>query len=263
MENLHDKEVNILSILQEYIDMNGQGKKEFANNISAFINKQNQELFTIGQQFDNHDFMMLQHVIDFAKMGIKAIFLLNGTAAVTVLTLFTSTSLKIQNVYEPLLNSVTYFSFGALFAVICIIFAYGAQTFFQYYSASINQQKMFKLRNNKYDEEKLFLYSELKIDNQKFIDTQIDRINACIQDNNIEISLEEKNKVKMKKIGEFFRWSCIFWVLISLFFFAIGVYEIKNGFENSLVLPVKSDTTIIKRDNSINVEGTNSIEFKK
>ena len=118
-------------------------------------------------------------------------------------------------------------------------------------------------KTNKYDEEKLFLYSELKIDNQKFIDTQIDRINACIQDNNIEISLEEKNKVKMKKIGEFFRWSCIFWVLISLFFFAIGVYEIKNGFENSLVLPVKSDTTIIKRDNSINVEGTNSIEFKK
>lgn len=224
--------------------MNGQDRREFASNISTLLNKQNQELFMAEQQFDNHDFTMLQHVIDFAKMGIKAIFLLNGSAAVTVLTLFTSTSLKIQNMYEPLLNSVTHFSYGAMCAVICILLAYVAQTFYQNHSASINQQSMLKLRNNKYDEEKLFVCSERKSDNQEFIDTQLNRIDDCIQDTNMKILIEKQKEIAAQKIGDFFRLLCIFSVFASLCCFAKGVHEVKNGFDNSPSIAAQQDTPI-------------------
>lgn len=75
--------------------------EKFASQLLDLKNKQAQEISLYEQQFDNADFHMLQHVIDYAKMGIKALFLLNGTAAVSVLTLFTSSSLDIKKRLVP------------------------------------------------------------------------------------------------------------------------------------------------------------------
>lgn len=77
----------------------------------------------------NHD--MLVSVIDFSKMGLKAAFILNGSAAVSVLTLFTKALIELPEVSSSILDAVYIFALGAMCSALAVVAAYFAQLAFQ------------------------------------------------------------------------------------------------------------------------------------
>lgn len=206
--------------------------EKFTNQLLDLRNKQAQEMSIYEQQFDNADFHMLQHVIDYAKMGIKALFLLNGTAAVSVLTLFTSSSIDIKNVFTPLLDAVTLFSWGAIGSVICILLAYIAQTFYQKECAYMNNEKILNIANKHYDEEKLFLIKEKNMypNMKNYFEDKISEITSLKEKNRKENDKDQWKEKLFGRLGDLLSILSLFMVIVSLFLFGKGVNTVKNGF---------------------------------
>lgn len=206
--------------------------EKFINQLLDLRNKQAQEMSIYEQQFDYADFHMLQYVIDYAKMGIKALFLLNGTAAVSVLTLFTSSSIDIKNVFTPLLDSVTFFSWGAIGSVICILLAYIAQTFYQNECACMNNEKILDIADRQWDEEKLFLIKEKNTQSKEkdYFESKISEITSLKEKNKKEKDKEQRKEKLFGRLGDLFSIFSLFMVIVSLFLFGKGVNTVKNGF---------------------------------
>lgn len=206
--------------------------EKFTHQLLELKNKQAQEMSIYCQQFDQADFHMLQHVIDYAKMGIKALFLLNGTAAVSVLTLFTSSSLDLKSVFTPLLDAVTLFSWGAICSIICILLAYITQIFYQDECACMGREKMLNVIIRQLDEEKMFLVKEktTQPNTKDFFVSKIEDINVFIETKQNEISLEQNKEKKFGILGNFFSILSFLAVVVSLILFGLGVSTVKKGF---------------------------------
>lgn len=75
----------------------------------------------------DYDCLMLITVIDYAKMGLKGIFMLNGAAAVAMLTLFTNALISRPEISNDILRSNLLLcsgSFGVCFGcTLCLLFS--------------------------------------------------------------------------------------------------------------------------------------------
>ncbi len=194
------------------------------------MNKQAQELSCYEQQFDNADSHMLQHVIDYSKMAIKSLFLLNGTAAISVFTLFTSSSLNIQKVFQPLLDAVTIFSWGAVISVICIFLAYAAQKFYQDECACIGREKILYIKLRQSEEKRIFFAKEKVLNKEIPVEKDIEALENEAEDTKKQRDLEEKKEKRYGKLGDIFTGIAIIGVICSLCLFIFGVYKVKNEF---------------------------------
>jgi hypothetical protein len=168
-------------------------------------------------------------------MAIKGSFVLNGTASVSVLTLFTMNSLQQTSPYIQLLEAITTFSYGTLCSLICIICAYITQTFYQnetaYYNALayINMQK-----------QHLFYIASLFGENE-ILKKDIDNIENNINSHN--------NKIKQfTKWGKIFHFISICILIASLCCFYLGVNSVKDGFEKQMLTNSAKETiNVIKK----------------
>lgn len=207
------------------------------------MNKQAQELSCYEQQFDNADSHMLQHVIDYSKMAIKSLFLLNGTAAISVFTLFTSSSLNIQKVFQPLLDAVAIFSWGAVISVICIFLAYAAQKFYQDECACIGRGKILQIKLRQLKEQCIFFVKEKILNKSTSIEQHINSLESEIEKNKKLKTLEEKKENRYGRLGDIFTIIGIIGVISSLCLFIFGVYKVKNEFvqytENTHIEQIK------------------------
>jgi len=194
------------------------------------MNKQAQELSCYEQQFDNADFHMLQHVIDYSKMAIKSLFLLNGTAAISVFTLFTSSSLNIQKVFQPLLDAVTIFSWGAFFSVICIFLAYTAQKFYQDECACIGREKILHIKLRQSKEKRIFFAKEKVLNKEIPVEKNIKVLENEVEDTLKQKDLEEKKEKRYGRLGDIFTSIAIIGGICSLCLFIFGVYKVKQEF---------------------------------
>ena len=95
------------------------------------MNEQEEKIkhYEILAQGYNQD--MLHSVLDFSKMGLKAAFILNGSATISVLTLFTKALIYLPEVSSSILNAVYYFALGALFSALAVVTAYFTQLCYQ------------------------------------------------------------------------------------------------------------------------------------
>ena len=150
----------------------------------------------------NHD--MLISVIDFAKMGLKASFILNGSAAISVLTLFTKALIELPEISSSILDAVFIFALGALSSSIAVILSYFTQLAYQK-SCAINTTKPIYALLNYMPKKENILYET---------------------DNNDEESdVNEKN-------GDWLRILAIIMVVLSFVAFFVGIYTTKNAFND-------------------------------
>lgn len=180
-----------------------------------------EELSSCKKQSDTADFHMLQHVIDYSKMAIKGSFVLNGTAAVSILTLFTMESLKQASPYIQLLEAITNFSYGTSCSLICIIFAYITQTFYQYETAYCNALMYLNLHK-----QHLFYITSL------FGETEASKKDFENIENNINF---QNKKIKLYTLlGKIFHFISICLIGASIYYFYCGVASVKEGFEKQM-----------------------------
>lgn len=194
-----------------------------------------EELSSCKKQGDDAEFHMLQHVIDYSKMAIKGSFILNGTASVSVLTLFTMNSLQQTSPYIQLLEAITIFCYGTFFSLICIISAYITQTFYQNETAYSNALAYINLQR-----QHLFYIASL-FSETKTLKKDIDNIENNINSHN--------NKIKQfTKWGKIFHFISICILIASLCCFYLGVNSVKDGFEKQMLTNSAKETiNVIKK----------------
>ena len=76
-----------------------------------------------------YDLEYVKAILDFSKFSIKALFLLNGSAAIAMMTLITNILIKNPDLSFKLLNPVSNFAWGACLALLAIIPGYFAHIF--------------------------------------------------------------------------------------------------------------------------------------
>ena len=194
-----------------------------------------EEASSCREQIFDADFHMMQYIIDYAKMGIKGLFVLNGTAAISVLTLFTMESLKQDYPYIQLLEAITIFCYGTISSLTCILFAYFTQAIYQYKVANANILILLNIRKRQISDIKTLIGTNDKLDSEQ---------------TNIEKDINTfSRKIKINSLwGTFFNIICIAIAISSLYCFYIGVNSVKEGFEKQMLTnSAKEIVDVIKK----------------
>ena len=191
---------------------------------------QAQEIQALLKNATDTDCKMLQHVIDYAKMGIKSVFLLNGSAAVAVLTLFTSSSLKIQEAFSPLLNSVSLFVCGTGLSVICILLAYFIQIVYQKSCMNAHFCIIYRTKLRQLVDQNLFLQDILDDISSETKNAQLKEIDDTSSSINHQLRKVERNTAIYNFCGKFLTFINVVMVLFCIFLFINGVISVQKSF---------------------------------
>ena len=195
------------------------------------MNEQEEKIkhYEILAQGYNQD--MLHSVLDFSKMGLKAAFILNGSADISVLTLFTKALIYLPEVSSSILNAVYYFALGALFSALAVVTAYFTQLCYQKSCA-----------HNVANPVNVAIFEKVECDLSKKVkeniflpETYLEYIKGVEEQKKQIIEAFNQNKQignKSDKIA--LRWRNSALVLIALSFAAFfwGIYTTKNAFNN-------------------------------
>ena len=105
------------------------GKGEEMEDLRKYYQEKRLHQENLGNIEENQ---MLQHTIDFAKMGLRGVFILNGTAAISLLTLFTYIILEEKyDIASGICWATMIFAGGAALACLSLLFAWTAQGKYQ------------------------------------------------------------------------------------------------------------------------------------
>lgn len=183
-----------------------------------------------------YDLEYTKAIWDFGKFSIKAVFVMNGTAAVTMMTLITSVLFKNPELSFHLFKPVYYFVWGALTALTTVVPGYFAHIFCKEkelcdISGRINQVHIGA--SNKRINEVLTQYN--KAENQeKKRQLSVKIIEEIEYQNNCEPVIK-KNKAdyeENKKTVNFLMITAIFCILSSFWFFIEGMKKTSISFAN-------------------------------
>lgn len=190
----------------------------------------------------DYDCLMLITVIDYAKMGLKGIFMLNGAAAVAMLTLFTNALISRPEISNDILRATYCFAVGALVSVLAVLFAYFSQIFFQYTTAHNNGYLIVhcELERNWEIFKQCFYNSNLSVDEDRL--QLVELINQRDEllkntDNHKKLAAQERKK------GELFKYLSIICALISFYQFFSGITHTIDSFENQNEQILSSELT--------------------
>lgn len=216
-----------------------------------------EELLKYESMINEMDLKMLQHVIDYSKLGTKGLFVLNGTAAVSILTIFSNALVKDLSLSNDILISAIIFAIGALCSVVCIILAYFAQIFYQRNSAYNNGMRVIDLLIRQNNDKYHYINSDSLKKCHLTLEKTSPKVFKIINDfENIKIKEKESFKEianKNLKTGNRIRNVCVTISILSIVLFIWGVVNIKNSFNT----PEESTSQITMTNSSYpNVEIT-------
>lgn len=177
----------------------------------------------------NHD--MLVSVIDFSKMGLKAAFLLNGSAAISVLTLFTKALIELPEVSSSILNAVYIFAIGAMLSALAVIAAYFTQLAFQKNCNCNNNRAIYSAMYDKVEAEdkeriKKHLLSVAQL--EKLAEESEKKRQQLLDAFTVDMETENKSN----RQGDMCRNIALFLIALSFLAFFGGIYMTKNAFDN-------------------------------
>ena len=226
------------------LNLDGCNKIDKTMNTKELINiraNQAQEINVLLKNATDADTKMLQHVIDYAKMGIKSVFFLNGSAAVTVLTLFTSSSLKIREAFSPLLNSVSLFTYGTIISVICILLAYVIQVLYQKSCMNAHFCIIYQNKLRQLEDQKLFLSNMHKDISSETIDSQLKEIESSSTNINKQLCAANKKASIYNLCGKILTFTCFLMVTFCLLLFTYGVISVQKSFHADSSITINID----------------------
>lgn len=193
----------------------------------------NQQIFHKENLHYTEENQMLLHVIDFAKMGLKGVFFLNGAAAISILALFTNVVIQKPYLSIGIFWATACFALGAFFASLGTMFAYFSQGWYQNSSSSYNSINKNNLLLNQSNEaiseyKKEFNGKNLNQDFNTAKKPYLDAINdyqKVLEKQIIDLNIDAK---KEDKYGNCWRLGAIVTILISYICFFCGIFMTYN-----------------------------------
>lgn len=174
--------------------------------------------------FIQTDNIMLGTVIDFAKMSIRGAFLLNGTAAIAALGMFTEVLLKYPNLGKDFYLVVAYLGVGAFFASLSCCMAYFTQRKYQSANAEYNQGEMCgtdikmtiqQIKDNNYPKNNMSTIETIEFNDMK----------QTIENNQKQLKISIANGAKYNAYGDILCFISIMLIVISYIFFFYSLYQ--------------------------------------
>ena len=167
-------------------------------------------------------------MLDLVQQGIlstlKGIFILNGTAAVSMLALFTKALIEKEELQYGLLDSTFYMAIGILAAIVASIFmSLGKHCYMQAHSYH-SKKLCCEININRLEE--MNEYSNInKV-----------KLNEEFMTNKIEHFTKEKIKydsefAKIKRFGDYSSFLMVLFVILSCSLFVCGIYKTRESFK--------------------------------
>lgn len=180
---------------------------------------------------------MLQHTIDFAKMGVRGVFILNGTAAISLLTLFTYIILEEKyDIASGICWATMIFAGGAALACLSLLFAWTAQGKYQdavYFGNQISLQNIelaYCLEDIAICENKMYDRTAIPSNVANFLTRAKEY--SCKTKKTID-ALRKDQKSAYNK-GFFYQTVALVFCLFSFITFFVGIYQTYNTLENAM-----------------------------
>lgn len=170
------------------------------------------------------DNTMLGTVIDFAKMAIRGAFLLNGSAAIAALGMFTEVLLQHPNLGTEFYIVVSYLGGGAFFASFSCCMAYFTQKEFQSSNAEYMHSEMCEtdikmlvqqLKDNNYPKSNMSALETVELNDMK----------QAIENNQKQQKISIANGAKYETKGNILCVISIALILISYIFFFVALHH--------------------------------------
>lgn len=194
-----------------------------------------QQMFHKENLINVEENQLLQHVMDFAKMGLKGIFILNGTAAISLLTLFTHIILiEKYDIAHGIFWATITFAVGAALSSLSIFLAWYAQGKFQDTAYYANLIEIARIRTSHSKDDKLDYIKKMHI-KEISIDEKNDKFFKSLkiyqEENNKYIDEQMKKESSSRLKGNFTQGFVVFIIFLAFAAFFYGIFLTYDSLE--------------------------------
>ncbi len=189
----------------------------------------------------------LQNGFDFQKQALRGLFLLNGSATISLLTFFSNVLLKNPQFAKELFKAILFFSIGSFIPVICSLILCLKHTYFvNYVKMSFNEKFLNKFIEETVEKEMQGSKEYNFLPDDKKEQAKEKAYNMIKQSDMYKFIKKQQIKKKESSKSNYIYYICFLFVLVSLdiMVFISGLGLTYKAVENNVVYSEKDKNQV-------------------